>query len=388
MYGFQEEGERRLLQLHSQLTPGRSLSRILVQQRGTISVGYRTPLSCCLQSSDQRDPLSPASQSADVRNAFASDSRSQQESSARVVLHCVVSHLRPTAQHNQCRMTNTLVCCLQSSDVRDPSCSALQAPDESDVSATETSQGGERQSDEDSAAEDTNSEESEESEEERSQDDNEAAGLFVRLAKGERKNLQARESLLLDTLRRAKSYRWSELCSRVGVSDGMTEHVRDYARLVLGDDGEMGSCLVARLTYGLRKTHHVTITVVPEKSPVVCFGIGVERRLAVQQPKSGLYVEISPLHSVLRLGNEYQLQVKGNQRAYVFVLFWSTQKGARMELQQPDNAEEGEDTPLHGAQFPTTVGKKVSVLSCVLFFFLDKTTTLQTVAQEGALETS
>ena len=28
---------------------------------------------------------------------------------AKVVLHCVVSHLRPTARHNQCRMTNTLV---------------------------------------------------------------------------------------------------------------------------------------------------------------------------------------------------------------------------------------------------------------------------------------
>ena len=281
------------------------------------------------------------------------------------MLHCVVSHLRPTAQHHQSRMTNTLVCCLQSSDERDASCFALQAPDQSDHSATDTSQGGERQSDEDSAAEDANSEESEESEEsgeERSQDDNEAAGLVVRLAKGERKNLQARESLLLDTLRRAKSDRWSELCSRVVVFDGMSEHVRDYARLVLGDDGDMGSCLVARFAYGLRKTHHVTITVVPEKSPVLCFGIGVERRLAVQRPKSGLYVEISPLHPVLHLGNEYQLQVKGNQRAYVFVLFPSTQKGARMKLQQPDNADEGEDTPLHGAQPLTTVRKNVSEL--------------------------
>ena len=111
----------------------------------------------------------------------------------------------------------------------------MQAPDESDGSATDTSQGGERQSDEDSAAEDANSEESEESEEERSLDDNEAAGLFVRLAKSERKNLQARESLPSDTLRRAKSDRWSELCSGVVVSDGMTEHVRDYARLVLDD---------------------------------------------------------------------------------------------------------------------------------------------------------
>ena len=97
------------------------------------------------------------------------------------------------------------------------------------------------------------------------------------------------------------------------MSDGMTEHVRDYARRVLGDDGDMGSCLVARSAYGLRKTHHVTITVVSEKSPVLCFGIDVERRLAVQRPKSGLYVEISPLHPVLRLGNECQLQVKGNQ---------------------------------------------------------------------------
>ena len=181
------------------------------------------------------------------------------------MLHCVVSHLLPAAQHNQCRMANTLVSCLQSSDERDPSCSALQAPDASDGSATDTSQGGERQSDEDSAAEDGNSEESEESEEERSQDDNEAAGLFVRLAKGERKNLQARESLLLHTLRRANSDRWCELCSGVVVSDGMTEHVRHYASLVLGDDCDMGSCLVARFAYGLRKTHHVTITVVPER---------------------------------------------------------------------------------------------------------------------------
>ena len=100
----------------------------------------------------------------------------------------------------------------------------------------------------------------------------------MRLAKGERTNLQAGESLLLDTLRREKSDRWSELCSGVFVSDGMTEHVLDYARLVLGDDGDVGSCLVARFAYGLRKTHHVTITVVPEKSPVLCFGIGVERR--------------------------------------------------------------------------------------------------------------
>ena len=132
--------------------------------------------------------------------------------------------------------------------------------------------------------------------------------------------------LFLDPLRRAKSDRWPELFSGVVVSDGMTEHVRDYACLVLGDDGDMGSCLVARFAYGLLKTHHVTITVVPEKSPVLCFGIGVDRRLAVQRLKSGLYVEISPLHPVLRLGNEYQLQVKGNQRAYAFVLFWSTQK--------------------------------------------------------------
>ena len=248
---------------------------------------------------------------------------------------------------------------MQSSDERDPSCSALQAPDKSNGSATDTSQGDERQSDEDSAAEDENSEKSEE---ERSEDDNEAAGLFVRLAKGERKILQARESLLLDTLRRAKSDRWSELCSGVVVSDQMTEHVWDYARLLLGGDGDLGSCLVARFASGLRKTHHVTITVVPEKSPVLCFGIGLERRLAVQRPKSGLYVEISPLHPVLRLGNEYQLQVKGNQCAYAFVLFWSTQKGARMELQQPDNADEGQDTPLHGAQFLTAVRKTVSEL--------------------------
>ena len=109
-----------------------------------------------------------------------------------------------------------MFCCLQSSDEGDSSCSALQSPDESDGSATDTSQGGERQSDEDSAAEDGNSEESEE---ERSQDDNEAAGLFVRLAKDECKNLQARESLLLGTLKRAKSDRWSELCSGVVVSD-------------------------------------------------------------------------------------------------------------------------------------------------------------------------
>ena len=251
------------------MTPGRSLSRICVPQRGTISVGCRTPLSCCLQSSDQHDPFSPASQSADECNASASDTRSQQEGSAKVVLHCAVSHLRPTAQHNQCRMTNTLVCCLQSSDERDRWCSALQAPDERDVSATDTSQGGERQSDEDSAAANANSEESKESEEERSQEYNEAAGLFVRLAKDECKNLQARERLLWDTLRRAKSDRWSELCSGVVVSDGMTEHVPDYARLVLGDDGDMGSCLVARFAYDLRKTHHVTITVGPGKSPVL-----------------------------------------------------------------------------------------------------------------------
>ena len=122
----------------------------------------------------------------------------------------------------------------------------------------------------------------------------------------------------------------------------------------------MGSCLVARFTYGLRKTHHVTITVVPEKSPVLCFGIGVERCVGVQQPKTALYVDILPLHPVLRLGNEYHLQVKGNQRAYSFVLFWSTQNGARMELQQPDNGDEGEVTPLHGAQFLTTVRKNVS----------------------------
>ena len=252
------------------------MSHIGVPQCGTISVGYRTPLCCCLQSSDQSDPLSPAFQSADERNVLASNTGSQQEGSAKVVLHCVVSHLRPTAQHNQCRMTNTLVCCWQSSDKRDPSCSALQTPDESDGSATDTSQGGERHSNEDSAAEDANSEESEESEEERSQDDNEAARSFVRLAKGERKNLQARESLLLDTLRRAKSDRWSQLCSGVVVSEEMTEHVRDGARLVLGDNGDMGSCLVGCFAYGLRKTHHVTITVVPEKSPVLCFGIGVE----------------------------------------------------------------------------------------------------------------
>ena len=100
-----------------------------------------------------------------------------------------------------------------------------------------------------------------------------------------RKVVQAREHLLLDTLRRAQFNRWSELCSGVVVSDGMTEHVWDYARLVLGDDGDMVSCLVARFAYGLRKTHHVTITVVPEKSSVLCFDIGVERCLAVQGPK-------------------------------------------------------------------------------------------------------
>ena len=33
-----------------------------------------------------------------------------------------------------------------------------------------------------------------------------------------------------------------------------------------------------------------------------------------------------------------------------------------MELQQPDNADEGQDTPLHGAQFLTTVRKNVSEL--------------------------
>ena len=33
-----------------------------------------------------------------------------------------------------------------------------------------------------------------------------------------------------------------------------------------------------------------------------------------------------------------------------------------MELQQPDNADGGEDTPLHGAQFLTTVRKNVSEL--------------------------
>ena len=87
----------------------------------------------------------------------------------------------------------------------------------------------------------------------------------MRLAKAERKNLQARESLLLDILRRAQSDRWSEHCSGVVVSDGMTERVQDYACLVLGDDCDMGSCLVARFAYGLQKTHHVTITVVPEK---------------------------------------------------------------------------------------------------------------------------
>ena len=53
---------------------------------------------------------------------------------------------------------------------------------------------------------------------------------------------------------------------------------------------------------------------------------------------------------------------KENQRAYAFVLLWSTQKGERMELQQPDNADEGEDTPLHGAQFLTAVRKNVSEL--------------------------
>ena len=73
----------------------------------------------------------------------------------------------------------------------------------------------------------------------------------------------------------------------------------------------MGSCLVARFAYGLRKTHHVAITVVPEKSPVLCFRIGVERRLAVQRPKSGLYLEILPLHPVFRLGNDINCRLRG-----------------------------------------------------------------------------
>ena len=81
--------------------------------------------------------------------------------------------------------------------------------------------------------------------------------------------------------------------------------------LFFGDDGDMGSCLVARLAYGLRKTHHVTITVVPERSPVLCFGISVEHRLAVQRPKSGLYVEISPLHPVLRLVMSINWRIRG-----------------------------------------------------------------------------
>ena len=88
-----------------------------------------------------------------------------------------------------------------------------------------------------------------------------------------------------------------------------------------------------------------------------CFGICVDR------PLRGLYLEMSPLHPVLRLGNEYQLQANRNQSAYTVVLFWSTEKGAGMKLQQPDNADERQNTPPQDAQFLTTVRKKTSELT-------------------------
>ena len=183
---------------------------------------------CCLQSSDERDPSFSALQSLDESDGSGTDTSSQRRST-QVVLHCVASSVTLASQGTKQRNNHYLLLYAnvwlpvlsQSSSKRS---SKRPQPDESpevDLGEVVTSQAGDRQSNEDSAAE---NEDSEESEEERSQDDNVAAGLFVRLAKGERKKLKARESLLLDTLRRAKSDRWSELCSRVVVSDALTEH--------------------------------------------------------------------------------------------------------------------------------------------------------------------
>ena len=120
----------------------------------------------------------------------------------------------------------------------------------------------------------------------------------------------AREFLLLDCLRRAKIDRRSDLTDSMLVSDSLTDHVQEYARLVMGK-GNVRSCVASRDAYGLKRrfqTDVIRIDVTPEKAIVFCIAIGLERRFGVQKKGTTLVVDVPLLQPLPVLSHTLSLQ--------------------------------------------------------------------------------
>ena len=140
----------------------------------------------------------------------------------------------------------------------------------------------EKQDAEDDSDSDINAEDEEEADEDNKGSYDEGGGLILKLDSDYLFKVCARESLLLDSLRRTKIDRWSEVTDGMLLSDSLTDHVRDYAGLVMGK-GNVRSCVASRYAYRLKRRFQTRIEGTIEQAIVFCFAIGLGRRLGVQK---------------------------------------------------------------------------------------------------------
>ena len=142
-----------------------------------------------------------------------------------------------------------------------------------------------------------NEEEEEDSSDEEADSEENATCLRVHLNAKERRTIRAQESLLLDSVRRQKCDRWTQVCSGFWASDAVSESAADYARLnVTGDErapGVVDTARLARFQGQQKQCLRISVTIQPAQAPIYCLPVGVERRFLISYDPSAMINDTS-----------------------------------------------------------------------------------------------